>query len=485
MSFNIAEVLGGAQVGHDGRMQIEYIRLDKILPDERNFYSMDDEAIRKLAGSIETIGLQQPLVVRPSDEAGSYIITSGHRRRAALEILWKADPMKWAEAPCIVQETDELPEMTELRLLLANSDTRKMTDADLATQVERIYDCLFKLKEQGVEFPGRMRDRVAEAVGVSKSKLGRLKIIRDGLQGEFRAQWEKGGLPESTAIALAKMEPAVQDEVFVLAAKAGGQTADRLDRYMDRRKKIPEHCNGLRSECQHAPVLREKMWKANSWEATCTGCCIRCDQLEGCRDACTWCQAVVDKKARLKAETKAKRREEKLREEIRAMPAVEYLSSVLGRAYNRMKAQGLSAPDLIKCGTRTTEWGFSDAYSLLDGSKVPKEYTKLPIAWGYSYGDCQGLIDAARKLGCSIDWLLTGEEAKPSVPNLGTGWKTGEPKKTGWYLAAYELVTGKLFYGGLYWMDSRWLMRPEDDSREIDAGIVKHWIELPEGDSRG
>lgn len=482
MSFNIAEVLAGAQVEHDGRMRIEYIRFDNVRSDEQNFYTLS--GLEDLAGNIETVGLQQPIVVRPADEEGKYIIVSGHRRRAAWEMLWKSDPMKWAEIPCIVTPNDPLPELQKLRLIFANCNTRTLTSFELSEQAVEVERCLYALKEKGMEFPGRMRDHVAEAVNASRSKLGRLKIIREGLIPEYMAEWEKGSLPDQTAMALAKLEPALQTEIFGLSVKTGGQTYYKLDTYLQRIKKLPAKCKKL-DRCYHHSVMKEKMWKASTWEATCEGCCLDCRSLESCGAACTWCQAVVDKKAGLKAKTKERRAIEKKQEAERVQPITDLLSGVLARTYERMQTQGLSVPDLLRCGTRRHDYGAADAFALLDGTKKPQEGTAVPISWGYRYQDIIGLVEAARKLGCSIDWLLTGEEAKPTVPNLGTGWKDTEPESPGWYLVAYELIQGKLFYSRLYWTGNAFLMNKEDPSSCIHASNLRCWIELPEGDPRG
>ena len=45
-----------------------------------------------------------------------------------------------------------------------------------------------------MEFPGRMRDHVAEACNVSKTKLANLMIGRNLIQ-DFKAQWAAGKLP--------------------------------------------------------------------------------------------------------------------------------------------------------------------------------------------------------------------------------------------------------------------------------------------------
>lgn len=93
--------------------------------------------------------------------------------------------------------------MQELRLLYANADTRRMSGADIARQAGRVQELLYELKEQGVDFPGRMRDHVAEACKISKSKLSRLEAIRSHLAPDIRkVYWdgpEKGRLNEAAA----------------------------------------------------------------------------------------------------------------------------------------------------------------------------------------------------------------------------------------------------------------------------------------------
>lgn len=181
--FDLAALLGGVSdldIGADGsREQIEYIDIDLIHPDERNFYELP--GIPDLAANIEFAGLQQPLRVRPDPKkAGHYIIASGHRRHAALNLLVKEGQERFRLVACIVEkssgQTSEVEIMLqELKLIYGNSDTRQMSSADISKQAERVEILLYQLKEAGVEFPGKMRDHVAEACKVSASKLARLK----------------------------------------------------------------------------------------------------------------------------------------------------------------------------------------------------------------------------------------------------------------------------------------------------------------------
>lgn len=215
--FNLAEALAGVSkldTGASGREQIEYIDIDRIDDDPNNFYELS--GLGELAANIELCGLQQPIRVRTNpDDASRVIIVSGHRRRAAIRQLVADGRDDLREIPCIRERTDGSSALQELRLIYANSDTRKLTSAEISKQAERVEALLYQLKEEGYEFPGRMRDHVAEACKLSKTKLARLKVIRDGLSksGQIKKAWEKGELSESTAYRLARMPAELQDEI--------------------------------------------------------------------------------------------------------------------------------------------------------------------------------------------------------------------------------------------------------------------------------
>ena len=205
--------LGVSDLGTEGREQIEYLPRTSLVADEKNFYSLD--GIDELAASIELIGVQQPLRVRPIEgEDGLYRIVSGHRRRAALDRLALDGNRDFERVPCIVERDAASPAMQELKLIYANSDTRRMSDADLAQQAERVTELLYQLKEEGLEFPGRMRDHVAEACHISKTKLGVIQAARRNLIPELREAWERGYINTAQATALYQAAPDVQRQVL-------------------------------------------------------------------------------------------------------------------------------------------------------------------------------------------------------------------------------------------------------------------------------
>lgn len=209
----LSDVLKNVSDPDRGPEQIVLLPIASIDADENNFYSMD--GVEELAANIELIGLLDPLRVRENpDMPGRYLIVSGHRRRAALWTLYESEPEKWAKAPCIIEPAAASPELQELRLIYANADTRRMSSADLSAQAERVEMLLYKLKDQGMEFPGRMRDHVAEACKVSATRLAQLKVIREKLIDVYRLLWDAGKLNETCAYTLAKEPKDVQRRVF-------------------------------------------------------------------------------------------------------------------------------------------------------------------------------------------------------------------------------------------------------------------------------
>ena len=209
MALDLGKLLaeGGPKMGTE---RIEYIPLDRLVGDERNFYELS--GIDELAANIELIGLQQPIRVRA--EGDRYRIVSGHRRHAAIRKLVADGNKDFERVACIVETVECSEAMQELRLIYANSDTRKMTSAELAKQAERVEELFYQLKEEGFEFPGRMRDHVAQACQTTKSKLSRLKVIRERLHENLLTHWYDGRISDAVAYAIAKESDEVQDALW-------------------------------------------------------------------------------------------------------------------------------------------------------------------------------------------------------------------------------------------------------------------------------
>lgn len=237
--FNLAEYVKDDMSKMDtGMEQITLLPLEKLIPDERNFYSLD--GIDELAANIETVGLLDPIRVRPQD--GEYIIVSGHRRRAACMLLRDGgNPMFDRGVPCIIELGEASDAMRELRLIFANSATRQLTSAELSKQAERTNAVLLQLKKEGFEFKGKTRELVAEILHVSESKVARVSAIRKNLIPLFLEKYDSGLIGESVAYRLSQEPAELQQEVWAsVGISIHGCTAESVDMIIDQVKKRRE-----------------------------------------------------------------------------------------------------------------------------------------------------------------------------------------------------------------------------------------------------
>jgi ParB family chromosome partitioning protein len=210
---------------------VTMIPLDDLIghKDNREF---SQEDLRKLADMIAMDGLHQyPLVMPHPEQAGKYLILSGHRRCAAIRLLVE-DPEHPREdlrmVPCTVREYRS-EALAKLALIADNTTIEPLTSAQLMQQAEETELLLYQLAEEGYEFPGRMRDQVAAACKTSASKLARLKVIRENLIPEYLKLFQRNELPERTAYALARMPIGLQSRLFLhLTNPPSGAVSEQL-----------------------------------------------------------------------------------------------------------------------------------------------------------------------------------------------------------------------------------------------------------------
>lgn len=499
--FDLASILGDVSkldtgLQPDGREQIEYIDLSLIDPDPNNFYEMTD--IEELAANIELLGLQQPLRVRPnSDKPGRLIIVSGHRRRAALELLVGDGKTQFAQAPCIREAGDQSAALQELRLIYANSDTRKLTSPELSKQAERVEALLYQLKEEGMDFPGRMRDHVAEACKVSKSKLARLKVIREKLDKPFYQLYEKGTIAESVAYALAQQPVEIQRAVhdYKCVGKDGAKYLREweVDSVAGNYKKITERTCKFGGTCSHGAALLGKIYDGSYSYKPCehVKCCSKCDKLASCKSACP---KLKDKIQKLKADKKAAAQQEKLAKEEKERPDVEQITTLWARFGEARAAAGKSVKQIIEAADMYYSKSDDDKYKGLEsgGGKVTTS-TGLPYSYGFNLTDARRLVAIADCLDCSLDYLFcrTDEprckaaEPDASAPALAAAWSTGKPPMSGAYVVKLawgeepdDIIQTFLDYDCYNGVWSFELGEPLDTS----VADVIGWIKLPEED---
>ena len=487
MAFNLADVLKDVSASDTGREQIEYISLSLIDEDPNNFYQLSD--LDELAANIAFCGLQQPIRVRQKED-GRYIIVSGHRRRAAVAMLAEEDPQRWQEVSCIVERDAVSPSLQQLRLIYANANTRKMSPAEISQQAEQVQDLLYQLKEEGYEFPGRMRDHVAQAMSMSKSKLARLKVIRENLDESWVDAWKGGTLNESQAYELAQMHKfwqAIIKEEWGFSVQS--LHADTIKKFRQRFEAVQDiSCKHGLAVCEHtASMMRKNV--CHDWAAPCTGCCFDCSRLQNCKNCCPEAMA---KKKELKAVAKQANLDAKRAQEERDRPGSEFARLVWERIGKARERSGVSIKDIVFAR------GESFYNETCDDSKQKKmengegDYNpNSTVCFGYNLRACDvmHIVAVADALKCSVDYLLGRTEDREShlsvpveaapVSYPGTTWNTGNPPKIGKYLV--RISFGKYFddrYEMLMWDGCEWHDGAQVHESEYDGDILG-WIPMP------
>ena len=489
MAFDLAAALKDVPKSDTGREQIQYIPLSQIDEDPNNFYQL--EGIAQLADNIALCNLQQPIRVRQKED-GRYIIVSGHRRRAALEMLVADGYEKFREAACIVERDEVSPALQQLRLIYANANTRKMTPAEISEQAQQVEKLLYQLKEEGYDFPGRMRDHVAEAVGQSKSKLARLKVIRENLDDSWVDAWKDGSLTESQAYALAQMPKFWQS----IIKEEWGFSVQSL--YADTIKKFRQRFEAVQGiSCKHGlPVCEHtaSMMRRNvnrEWAAPCTGCCFDCSRLQNCKNCCPEAMA---KKKELKAVAKQANIDAKREQEERDRPGAEFAKLVWSRIGKARERSGASIEDIVFARGESSYNEFCDDPKQKKMESGEGDYSpNSTVCFGYNLRACDviHIVAVADVLQCSVDYLLGRTEnleshlsnavSQNTVSNQGTTWQTGKPAAEGSYIlllgftnSVYQSVEQWDWDNRCGWCDDTILLNTEDDDCQVLG-----WIPMP------
>ena len=419
--------------------QIEYIDIGLLDGDPRN--RRDLRGLKELAANIELLGLRQPLRVREDpDTPGRFVIVSGHRRRAALQRLVDDGREDFSRVPCIRDKSSPSSALQELRLIFDNLDTQPYSDAEKAKLAARVEELLYLLKEEGLEFPGRMRDQVAAACKISAPKLARLKVIREKLVPEYRGLFEKDKLPEQTAYALARLPEDFQKRLAsALSEVPSGHVAEKvLKKYNEGWRWEPELQCPDGKPCKRGDTFLRRDCEAPAWAGWCGGqtCCLDCKQAKADYSPCE----------RMCSKAKARRKAEK----DEAAEAAHKRKQQAGRKYQKetqvyakrllpaIDAAGLPEDEIIR-------WNYG-RYAVAEVRQWAAGEFDDPAGWYQARltpGECRAEVEMSLLLDCSTDFLMgltdhfrppaaqeppTQKESAQNVSNLDT-LPEGEPEE--------------------------------------------------------
>ena len=241
MSFQLSDILGEQSlkpVKKEDKLQM--IPAGDLLPSSGNFYSKEDDRIKKMAASIlmlstpDRIGIQQNLVVKPIDGSDTYMILSGETRWRAVNYLLEAGELETDLIPCEVEQEGD-PIRDELILIMTNSTQRERSDAEKMHEVSRLRVLLEEYKKTH-KLGGTIQQAIGDMLGISKTKVGTLENIDRNLSPDLREDYEAGRLNTSVANKLAGMDKPLQEEGKKLLDEQGsisgtdvGKLAERFE----------------------------------------------------------------------------------------------------------------------------------------------------------------------------------------------------------------------------------------------------------------
>lgn len=169
------------------------IDLNRIEPDpDQPRRTFDDDRLDELAASIRAEGVLQPIVVRYDAERDIYIVLHGERR-------WRASHRAGVKSiPALVRDVPE--ERRLLQQLMENVVREDLNAVDRAAALRALRQ---QMGDAGW-------DRVAEAVGIKRSRLFQLlgtEKLPESAQDDIRS----GKLSEKQSRALQGLSPAHQE----------------------------------------------------------------------------------------------------------------------------------------------------------------------------------------------------------------------------------------------------------------------------------
>lgn len=239
MSFQLSDILGEQSlkpVKKEDKLQM--IPAGDLLPSSDNFYSKEDDRIKKMAASIlmlstpDRIGIQQNLVVKPIDGSDTYMILAGETRWRAVNYLLEAGELETDLIPCEVEQEGD-PIRDELILIMTNSTQRERSDAEKMHEVARLRVLLEEYKKTH-KLGGTIQQAIGDMLGISKTKVGTLENIDRNLSQELREDYEAGKINTSVANKLAGMDKPLQEKGKELLDEQGSITGADINKLAQR-----------------------------------------------------------------------------------------------------------------------------------------------------------------------------------------------------------------------------------------------------------
>ena len=226
MEFNVLNLMNSISKASIEMNVEEYteilLDLEDIIPSKENFYSQEN--IEELASAIEAAELQQPLVLGRVE--GKYRIISGHRRRLALLSLVAAGKEQFKKVQCRYKDMTET--FLQFSLLVGNAYTRELSDYEKVEQTKQLREVIIKLKEEGIEIKGEIRDHIAGIMNESPTKIAQIDVINKKATEEVKEQFKEGNLNFTATYEASKLGEEEQKEIAEKAAAGEDVKANEI-----------------------------------------------------------------------------------------------------------------------------------------------------------------------------------------------------------------------------------------------------------------
>lgn len=345
MAFNIADFLNEeSKKEMQDDFIIKKIPAEKLHPSKKNFYKMDKEEINALKETIELVGVQENLVVKPLGK-GEYEIISGHKRHRAVTELIREGKDVSNLLPCKIEDaTDGV--RSELILIFTNSTQRERSDYCKMFEVQRVRELLEEYGQNN-HLPGRKRDIIAGILNTSKTTIGKLDNIRRNIIPEFMGEYKKGKISTHAANQIAGADEEGQRLLWERYQENGTIYGKEVMEYKEP-KEEQQQIPGQMQISEYPGVMQEEEIQKEYTEPeefdpqpeTVTSLCYSCTNYEQCdekRATVTNCNNYINRREAYKTEeeryneeqeaidreTKRKLQEMKQEEKMKNLPSEE------------------------------------------------------------------------------------------------------------------------------------------------------------------
>lgn len=285
-NFDISRFAGTIAPVRSESDTMREIAIDKILDNPRNFYpAPGTAALAALADSIRANGLLEPPTVIAAEDGTSYRLISGHSRMAALRALHAKTPEQWETVPCRVLPT--MSEEAEASAVIEANRQRVKSPALLAEEAERLTELYIKRREAGENLPGRIRDRVAEALQVKSTKIANVTAIKNGIKVPGIAErWKRDEIPEAAALMIARMNIDEQYRLLDWMIDKGRSYTINEVRKFDICYRNVYKCDKTGKPCENIERIYDHDLHHGEWSGA--GCCMMCLKKDTCPAACQY-----------------------------------------------------------------------------------------------------------------------------------------------------------------------------------------------------